>query len=113
MGDPRRKRGRGAGKAPERPWSRREGAPFMPQARRASLLGRRAEVHLEKIGAYGVVADSGAVPLITAAERGISTRPCAEIAAPLKKRPQGRFLSTGEIAGQCRQDCWSARRVVP
>ena len=50
MGDPRRKRGRGAGKAPERPWSRREEAPFMPQARRASLLGRRAEVHLENNG---------------------------------------------------------------
>jgi hypothetical protein len=47
MEDPRWKRGRGAGKAPERPWSRREEAPFMPQARRASLLGRRAEVHLE------------------------------------------------------------------
>ena len=28
---------------------------------------------LKKIEAYGVVADSGAVPLITAAERGIST----------------------------------------
>ena len=48
MGAPRRKLGRGAGKAPERPWSRREEAPFMPQARRASLLGRRAEVHHEK-----------------------------------------------------------------
>ena len=47
MGDPRRKHGRGAGKAPERPWSRREEAPFMPQARRTSLLGRRAEVHHE------------------------------------------------------------------
>ena len=47
MEDPRWKRGRGAGKAPERPWSRREEEPFMPQARRASLLGRRAEVHLE------------------------------------------------------------------
>ena len=53
MGAPRRKRGRGAGKAPERPWSRREEAPFMPQARRASLLGRRAEVHLEKHGGKG------------------------------------------------------------
>ena len=61
MEDPRRKRGRGAGKAPERSWSRREGGPFMPQARRASLLGRRAEVHHGKIGAYGGVADSGAV----------------------------------------------------
>jgi hypothetical protein len=47
MEDPRRKRGRGAGKAPERSWRRREGGPFMPQARRASLLGRRAEVHHE------------------------------------------------------------------
>ena len=48
MGDPRQKRGRGAGKAPERPWSCREEAPFMPQAGRTSLLGRRAEVHHEK-----------------------------------------------------------------
>jgi hypothetical protein len=48
MGDPRQKQGRGAGKAPERSWSCREEVLFMPQAGRASLLGRRAEVHHEK-----------------------------------------------------------------
>ena len=47
MEAPRRKHGRGVGKAPESPWSCRVEGPFMPQARRASLLGRRAEVHLE------------------------------------------------------------------
>ena len=76
----------------------------MPQARRASLLGRRVEVHPEKIGAYGGVADSGAVPLITAAERGLSTGSFAANAAvgvgvrlslPFHETPpEGRFLSS-------------------
>ena len=47
---------------------------------------------LKKIEAYGVVADSGTVPLITAAERGISTGPSAAIAAAMEERPKGASL---------------------
>jgi len=51
---------------------------------------------LEKTGAYGVVADSGAVSFITAAERGLRTRSSAAIAAAVRKRPKVASLEFGK-----------------
>jgi len=92
----------GAGKAPERIVFYREGGLFKPQSRAARSWDYELRCTLKRTGAYGGGADSGTVPLITAAERGFSTGSSAAIAAaevvvrrflPFQRGPpEGRFL---------------------
>jgi hypothetical protein len=102
MGTPGKKLFSGAGKAPERMVFYREGGSFKPQRRAVRSWDDEQGCTLKKTGDHGVAADSGAVPLITAAERGLSTGSSAAIAAAwagVRRSlpfhggpPEGRFL---------------------
>src|SRR5258708_2035100 len=101
-GTPGKKLFGGAGKAPERIVFYREGGPFKPQSRAVRSWDDELRCTMKQTGAYGGAADGGAVPLITAAERGLSTGSSVAIAAawavvrrllPFQEiPPEGRFF---------------------
>jgi hypothetical protein len=80
----------------------------MPQAGRASLLGRRAEVHLEQNRSLGGVADSGAVPWMC----GCQPLPSEQVETWFGSRSACRPLPS-QVARQARGDRRGRGRGAP